>query len=219
MKTDAPGPFSCEIYLKSWQLGYRSGDTKLHIDNCFFCQPIVHGGTEEFSLSAADQAKKNIADRKRLGRRRFFARSAVAATVLGIAIFGAGRFLDKSTESAAPGGIVAEIAVDFGTLDGLYASYGRPRIESIISNGKTTQVTRTLRWIHARKHTSMYDLICGAAGSSDIEIQVFTYSVLHMMDRQALKSHLGLLQSSVRQIRNQEIRHEFDALLAEIESL
>ena len=77
MKTDAPGKFSCEIYVKAWELGFREGSTKLHIDHCSFCNPIVHGGTEEFPLSAAEQAQQNIAARKLASRRRFFRQAGI----------------------------------------------------------------------------------------------------------------------------------------------
>ncbi len=62
MKTNAPGRFSCEIYLKAWAVGMREpkGYVMRHIDECWFCRDIVHGGTKEFPLPLAEEAHQNV---------------------------------------------------------------------------------------------------------------------------------------------------------------
>ncbi len=218
MKTNAPGPFSCEIYLKSWQLGYRTGDTKLHIDNCYFCGPIVHGGTEDFPLSAADQAKKNIADRKRASRRRFFTRTATAASIAGITVLGLNRFVGESETAGPNNGTKLDIAIDYARLDTFYSTIGRSKIELVLATGTLFQVSRTLLWIGRRRHASMYDLLCLYLGDGRKEVQKVAYASLNGLDRASLKPHAPAIGAVSRGIKDRELLTEVRAMLVEIES-
>ncbi|MFT7620034.1 MAG: hypothetical protein ACI97A_003691 [Planctomycetota bacterium] len=217
MKTDAPGPFSCEIYIKSWEVGYRHGSTKLHIDNCSFCAPLVYGGTEEFPLSVAEQAKLNIADRKRKGRRLFFKKTAVAATLVAASIVGFDQFRDTA-ESTNQTTIQAELATDFASLDAAYATMGRSKIESYIASNNLSIVNRARFWIHARNHTNMYDLICSGLAHPKERVSYFALNLVRTINPIDLKSHLSLIQNCIKQTQDETLREELTQLVAVIES-
>ncbi len=217
MRTNAPGNFSCEIYLKSWELGFREGTTKLHIDSCYFCNPIVHGGTEDFPLSVEEQAKLNIADRKRKSRRLFFRHTATAAGIVGLTALGFNQFRD--TESVVPTSSVdAEIANDFTRYDSRYATLGRPKIESILANHPTTQKVRVLEWIQVRGHSGMYDLICRSLANRDLRVSMAAYVFLRRIAPAALKGHLHIVEWAIPQIKSQDFLNVVLNLAAEIES-
>lgn len=217
MKTDAPGPFSCEIYIKSWEIGYRHGSTKLHIENCPFCAPIVHGGTEEFPLSAAEQAKLNIADRKRKARRLFFKKTAVAATLVAASIVGFDQFRNTA-ESVNPNTMNAAISVDFATLDGAYATLGRGKIESYASHTNHAIANRTLFWIETRGHSNMYDLVCAGLFNQKTEVSDYACHILSRIDPVDLKSHVALIESAMKQSQDSILRAQLSKLLLKIES-
>ncbi|MFT7618022.1 MAG: hypothetical protein ACI97A_001661 [Planctomycetota bacterium] len=216
MKTNAPGEFGCETYLKSWELNFRTGSTKEHIDNCPFCYPVVYGGTEDFPLSIEDKAKRNMKTKKEVNRRQFFRQIAVAAGVIGVSAVGFNHF--ASSESVALTNVAAKITSDFSRLDAFYATMGRPRIEARVANGTVAKSTHALQWIEARGHTQMYDLICTSLADRRTELSWVSLHLLTKIGPLALKPNLVLLNQIVPQIRDEELREFAINLVVEVES-
>lgn len=216
MKTNAPGPFSCEIYIKSWELGYRDGSAKRHIDNCPFCGPIVHGGTAEFPLSAAEQAKLNIANRKRMKRRGFLKRATIAASFVGLSFLGFN--LLSESESTNQATIQAELTVDFASLDAAYATLGRNKIETFANHNNLSIANRTRFWICSRGHTSMYDLVCAGLADPRERVSFFAYNLVSSINPVDLKSHLTLINNCIHQTQSEILREQLSQLVVIIES-
>lgn len=217
MKTNSPGEFSCEVYLKSWELNFRTGSTKEHIDHCPFCRPVVNGGTEDFPLSIEDKAKKNMKSTKEINRRQFFKRVAVAAGVIGVAAIGFNHF--ASSESVALTNVASKISSDFTRLDSFYSSMGRPRIEARIANGTVAKSTHALQWIEARGHTHMYDLICTSLADPRTEISWVSLHLLTKIGARNLGPHVGLLNQVLPQVRDSELRPFVVTLVEDVESI
>ena len=213
MKTDAPGPFQCETYLKSWAMGFRHGSTLEHTRNCPFCRPLVHGGTEDCPLPAPQSAQASRREKAR-GRRRFLAAAAAGA----LALFGGGRFVHSylSPPTAAP--LVVAISNVDARLDLIYQTQGRVGIATAFFRAGPEEARRILDWIARKRHWSLLDIMTSALEAKDPEVQTHALVILmHRVPPAKLKPFMRDLSGIQRRTQDEDVRLYLEDLVGDIE--
>ncbi|MCB9831796.1 MAG: twin-arginine translocation signal domain-containing protein [Planctomycetes bacterium] len=165
--------FRCETYLMAFAAGARDGFVREHVDNCYFCHDIVHGGTEEFPLSFDQEVAEVKAARRRQSRRRFL--KLTAAGLAGIALIGGG-------------GLVASKYVFHPTqviehkrqkrLDKIFSTKGKPGIVAYLDTASVTERMDVHTWISERGHTALLDLTVHDLGHEDESVRTRVVSAL-----------------------------------------
>ncbi len=154
MSPDPSRRFSCETYLLAFAGGAREGLVREHIEHCYFCRDIVHGGTEEFPLSYDEEVAQRRAELRRANRRRFL--KVGAAAVVGLATLGttgviASRYLFHPTQ-------VIEHK-RHKALDKIFSLQGRPGVIAYLDQASIEERVDAHTWIAERGHLSLVDLI------------------------------------------------------------
>ncbi|MCB9831794.1 MAG: twin-arginine translocation signal domain-containing protein [Planctomycetes bacterium] len=171
--------------------GARDGFVREHVDNCYFCHDIVHGGTEEFPLSFDQEVAEVKAARRRQSRRRFL--KLTAAGLAGIALIGGGGLVaskyvvNRRTEKLQ--------LRRFNRLDQIFANQGRPGIERYMLEAGAYERGQLCLWIGDRQYSALVDLLIENLGSSDLGLRSVATSQLALFPPatlSAFKSHLSM---------------------------
>lgn len=203
VKTNAPGAFSCEIYLKAWLMGDRRPgcDVMEHIDNCWFCRDIVHGGSEEFPLSIEDEARQNIARR---GRRDFLRYAAAVVGGLSLAGMGVASFY-----GGAPSNAQLAIDKELKRIDRRYYRGGNSYITKRLQKGTKPEIKLIMRWIEDRRHSAHYWRLVDFLSHSDPELRSVAVSRLLSIPPIDLRPHA----SQIDAVRTSTSSSSFQSIL------
>ncbi len=213
MKTDAPGPFKCETYLKSWAMGFRHGSTLEHTRNCPFCRPLVHGGTEDCPLPAREKARESLRSRTR-SRRRFVAAAAVGV----LALLGGGRFVHSYLAPPATTPLVVAISNVDARLDFIYQTRGKAGIATSFFRADSQEARRILDWIARKQHWSLLDIMTSALEAKFPEVQTHALVILmHRVPPAKLKPYLHELARVQRLSRDEDVRSYLTDLMGAVE--
>jgi hypothetical protein len=150
--------------------------------------------------------------------RRSFLKNIVLTTALGAAsIVGFDQFRDTA-ESVNPNTMQAAISVDFATLDGAYATFGRGKIVAYASHSNYAIANRTLFWIETRRHSDMYDLVCAGLFDPRNKVSDYACHILSRIDPVDLKNHVTLIDSAMDHSQDSVLKTQLSKLLVIIES-
>ena len=201
MKTDAPGQFSCDIYLQAWVMGDRrpGSDVMEHIDNCWFCCDLVHGGTDEFPLSIEEEAQQRIEaqDREaaRISRRDLFRMAGAVVGSLSLAAMGGASFL-----AGAPSRVDTARSRKFSNLDKRLFLRGPSDITKLIDAGSPVVVGTIFEWVVDRRHSQFYGRIAGAVLDPRQEVQMHALRALLRIPPLDLRPHAPQLDAARDQV-------------------
>ena len=214
MKTNAPGKFSCEVYLKAWQLEIRDEYVMDHVDNCWWCAPIVHGDGEDFPLPIETEARQRLENRHRHRRRSFI--KLVAASVMGLTAAGVGvgalvtgRSTATPAFTATPSSSVIDQVIEFDRMgiDRHYLEFGAPGIASLVTTGTEQESTRVIDWIIDRDHQTLFALVIGAVADPRPRIRVTALDRLtNKVDPVLLQPNVGTFQGFFTSETNVQIK-------------
>ncbi len=151
-----------------------------------------------------------------IARRQFFRRTAVAIGIVGITALGLNRFVGESETAPSLSSVDAILVAEYGILDTLYASSGRPRIVARLLNGTEEKRNVALSWIGDRGHVALYDLVCNSLQDRFIQTRLTALRVLQSIDPVALKPVQGVIESTLGSIKHAKLRTRIEDLIATI---
>ena len=200
MRTNAPGEFRCEIYLKAWELDQRGFQTMNHINNCPFCGPIVNGGCDDFPLSIVEEAKLRMAAQaeleveaekvwrkaeKTVKRRRFLKAAAASVLLLGSGALVGSQF--KFNRNIPQ--ITSDLQSKFIQFDILYANGGKKAITPVVMGTDLALSAFVCDWILQRNHSQLFESIVECCAHTDPIARLQAIERLDRCKAKALKSH------------------------------
>lgn len=212
MKTNTPDSFGCETYLKSWELGFRSGSTLEHTLKCAFCRPLIHGGTEDCRLPVTEEVKVTRQNKKK-SRRRFLAAAALST----VALFGTTTAVRSFFAAPPPSSLVTAINMQVSRFDATYTASGQPGIDYLIQTSNDRTKKNVLEWIHRRQHWSLLPLVIRSLEDKSEAVQLKAIILLlNHTPAAKLKPHLEDLDRS-RARAHGDVRSYLVELMRDVE--
>ncbi len=213
MKTNAPGNFGCETYLKSWELGFRSGSTLEHTLACPFCKPLIHGGTEDCRLALTDEVN-NIRRNKQRSRRKF-----LTTSIMGIAaLFGTTTVVHSFLQAPAPSPLLVAITNETTRFETIYSNNGVPGIISYFAQSDAQTRTNILEWIPRKRRWALLDLAVTALEDKNEQVRIKALIILmNHTPKLVLKPHVNALSEIRQNTNNRDVRSFLTELIEEIE--
>ncbi|MFT7620047.1 MAG: hypothetical protein ACI97A_003704 [Planctomycetota bacterium] len=213
MKTKSPDAFGCQTYLKSWELGFRSGSTLEHTLNCAFCRPVIHGGTEDCRLPVTEEVKKTR-QKKRSSRRRFLAAAAFST----VALLGTSTAVQSFFSPPAASPLVLAIRTQGTRFDTVYMNSGGPGIHYLLRSSNDQTKKNILEWIYRRQHWSLLDMVISSLDdkSEAVRLKAIILLVDHT-PKIELKPHLSQIDRSRSRATDDLVRSYLVELVREVE--